>query len=115
MKASNINDILNNIYDEFMATGAWCGHCYGFENMGEYYVSLVEFMQENNLPTDDLIRSYNAVVEEFNRISSSENMSFLNAEDTKELEKLDSAFLDIFACSAQAVADFTENKNLIFA
>lgn len=100
-----LTELLDTLYYEFMAESAWMAHCYGFENMREYYIELVKHMKNNNVPTGNLIKSYKDVVNEYDRMIADPNTSFMNYEDTCELEKLDKEFLNCLAKSAQAVAD----------
>lgn len=88
-KKSDIKKILDNMQDEFVAYSAWSSHCYTFEYMDEYYKQIISFMKENNIPTDKLVSAYETAVAEFNRITESDNLSFLKKDDTKALDDSD--------------------------
>ena len=100
MAQQTINDFLYSLYDELMAEGAWCGHCYGFEAMNGYYEKLISFMEEHNIPTGELKSSYKKATQEYAKLAGSNQKSFCRREDIRELIKLDRRFLDSVAASA---------------
>ena len=101
----DIKKVMYDLYDEFVAQGAWMGHAYGFENMREYYEQMTAYMKENGLDATQVEAAYQAVVQEFEAVSKDENRSFMDPDDTNDLEWLDAKFLDVLAHSAQDVAD----------
>lgn len=114
MAKKDIKTVLYNLMEEFMAEGAWCGHCYGFENMGEYYRVIVDFMKKNKLNCKELVKSYEAVTKEYNRLLKDKTFSFLNPDDPRKIDylaQLDKDFLSKLAYHAQIVVDFLGIKD----
>ena len=100
-----MKNALYDLYDEFVATGAWSGHAYGFENMHKYYELLGDYMQQNGMNTAGVDAAYSDAVQAFNDLSKDSSRSFLNSDDTKSIEDADYKFLDNLAHVAQQVAD----------
>ena len=102
---TDMKSVVYNLYDEFMAQGAWMGHAYGFENMREYYEPISDYMKKNGLDSSQVDTSYQSVVREFDAVSSDASKSFMRDEDTKKLEQLDTRFMGDLAHAAQMTAD----------
>ena len=98
-----MSDVLYDLYDEYVAQGAWMAHAYGFENMREYYEPISDYIKENGLDSSQVDSAYKNVNREYNAVRS-----FMNPDDTSRLEKLDDVFLDELANAAQMVADMLD-------
>ena len=97
--------LLFDLYDELMATGAWMGHAYAFEIMKIYFVTIKDYMKWCGMDPSRLENTYENVIREFNALAEDTTRSFMNDDDTRELEELDNSFLDILAQEAQKVAN----------
>lgn len=100
---NEINVLLNGIYGELMAEGAWIGHEYGFIYMESPYLQLASFMKRKGLDTSGIDMAYKKVTEEYNRILSDKSLHLYN--DGDALERMDQEFLCSLALAARKTAE----------
>ena len=109
-----MSNVLYDLYDEYVARGAWMAHAYGFENMREYYEPISDYMKENGLDSSQVDSAYEDVNREYNAVASDPDRSFMNPDDTSHLDHLDDVFLNELANAAQMTADKLNMKDIWF-
>ena len=89
--------VLEAVEEALSAQGAWCGHCYGFQYMEEYYEPLLAIAKKLDISTEWLEKVYQDVVSEYQDVADSESKSFLNEEDDNRIILQDIFFIEALA------------------
>lgn len=92
---SEIKELLDRIEYELGSEAAWSGHSYGCEYMEDFYLKLIEYMEQEGLDTKVVSTAHKEAWDEFNKRDYSEKL----------LSDLDRRYLIQLAYAAQQASD----------
>ena len=98
-----MENMLNDLMCEMYAQPAWAAHCYAFEFLPEYSDQIAKYLEGTGEKDEavKLMMCMKDASDEYERIASSDHLSFMRPEDTEKLEGLDRQFLKEVCHAAQ--------------